>query len=227
MPYLRPFLAMPVVISLVFFTVPPALAGHLPVGILTLAIHAHLDDAAAFPGLSVFEGERLSTEVEGRLGIRAGHSVLTLGGRTQVELVSLGSGLHVDVGGGSVHFFSVENELIELHAEEAIVWPASPQTAQGSITILGPKVLQITAERGNLNFRYHEEFQTLPEGQTYRVYLDSPTGTGEVSVAAANKAAMSGKVTYFIVGVGVAGSAAWGIHDALRSSNPPISPVKP
>jgi hypothetical protein len=57
-----------------------------------------------------------------------------------------------------------------------------------SIMILVPKPLQITAERGNLNFSYRGEFQTLPEGQTLRIYLDPPSGPDRTAVAGAQKA---------------------------------------
>jgi hypothetical protein len=74
------------VVSLALFPVSAVSAGSPPVGVLTLATHAHLGDAAAFPGLSVFEGERLSTDVQGRLSLRVGHSILTVAGKTDAVL---------------------------------------------------------------------------------------------------------------------------------------------
>ena len=49
-----------------------------PVGVLTQASNAFLDQAVASPGLSVFDGERLWTGPEGQLGVRAGHAVIAL-----------------------------------------------------------------------------------------------------------------------------------------------------
>jgi hypothetical protein len=80
-------LAWVVAISLAFFSVPIVSAAHPPVGILTSASHAHLNDASAFPGLSVFEGERLSTEAKGQMALRVEHSTLALGGKTEIVLV--------------------------------------------------------------------------------------------------------------------------------------------
>ncbi|MGB7728215.1 MAG: hypothetical protein WBL50_09300 [Candidatus Acidiferrum sp.] len=227
MKFFRAFLAAIVVVPLVFYPLLPAAAAHPAIGILTLATHAHLDEAAAFPGLSVFEGERLSTEAEGRLSVRLGHSVLTLGEKTEVVLVPLADTLHVDMSVGSLRFSAAQNEAIEVHVQEAIVRQASTQATQASVTILAPKVLQITAERGNLNFVYQDEFRVLPEGQTYRLYLDSPSEPPDATSVGSAKSHSSKRVGYFIVGAGVAGLAAWTIHDALRSSNPPISPAKP
>jgi hypothetical protein len=64
--------------------------------------------------------------------------------------------------------------MIEVHAEEALVRPDSNQRTQVLATILSPKVQQITARHGGLDFIYRQEFRNLPEGQTYRIYLDSP-----------------------------------------------------
>lgn len=227
MQLLRAFLAAFVVVPLVLYPSLPAAAAHPAIGILTLATHAHLDEATAFPGLSVFEGERLSTEAGGRLSIRLGHSVLTLGEKTEVVPVALPDTLHVDMSAGSLHFSAAQNECIEVHVQEAIIRQAGTQATQASVTILAPKVLQITAERGNLSFAYQEEFRVLPEGQTYRLYLDTPSEPPDATSLGSSVLHSSKAVGYFIVGAGAAGVAAWTIHDALRSSNPPISPAKP
>lgn len=161
MQQLRSLLARVLALVLPFYLVPPAVAANPSIGVLTLATHAHLEGAVAFPGLSVFEGERLSTEAEGRLGIRAGHSVLTLGEQTEVWLNPLNGGLHVDMSQGSLHFASADHERVEIHVAEAIVSPTNTQASQGSVTLLGPKILQITAERGDLNSSFQGEFRTL------------------------------------------------------------------
>jgi hypothetical protein len=73
-------------LSLMLCHVPTVLAGCSPLGILTLASHAHLDESVASPGLSVFDGERLSTDAEGQLGACAGRSTIALAAKTDVTL---------------------------------------------------------------------------------------------------------------------------------------------
>jgi hypothetical protein len=51
-----------------------------------------------------------------------------------------------------------------VHAEEALVRPETNQPTQGLVTILAPKVLQVTAQHGGLNFSDRQEFRNLPEG---------------------------------------------------------------
>ena len=227
MKYLRSFAAMVSAVSLTMYAVPRGIAAHPPVGILTQAQHAHLDEAAAFAGLSVFEGESLSTDAEGRLGVQVGHSTLALAGNTEVTLVPISGGTHVDMQAGSFYFSAAENEMVEVHAEEALLRPTSNQPTQAQVTILAPKVLQIAARHGALDFSYREEFRNLPEGQTYRIYLDSPAEPQIVTSAGAQRAGTATKVTYFIVGTGAAGTTVWGVHQIVASGNNPISPARP
>jgi len=57
MPFSRLCLLLIVFVLLAPYAGSPLFGAHSPLGILTLATHAHLADAEAFPGLSVFEGE--------------------------------------------------------------------------------------------------------------------------------------------------------------------------
>ena len=69
-----------IVICHLLFSYPvalPAAAGP-PLGILTRAYEARLNFSQAFPGLSVFEGEQLSTTADGKLGLRVGAATLSL-----------------------------------------------------------------------------------------------------------------------------------------------------
>ncbi len=223
----RALMTILIIAFILLYEAPPVPAAPPEIGILTLASHARLNNAEAFPGLSVFEGEGLSTEAQGRLGIRSAHGVLMLGPKTAVELVSIAVGLHVDVSRGSVYFSTGAKQMMEVHAEDALVWPSGTLPAQGSVTILAPNILQIAASHGDLNFSYRDEFRRLPEGQTYRIYLD-PSGDAQSASASGAPARVPGtKLAIFIVAAGVAGAAGWGIHQELRSGNQAISPAKP
>ena len=208
----------------------PSLCGagsKAPLGILTQAYDAHLNEAAAFPGLSVFEGEDLSTEPEGRLGVRVGRTIVLLAGSSSATLHGIDSGAHVDLTAGTVSFSSPENGIVEIHAEEAFLRPEKNQLTQAEVTILAPGVLQIRARRGDIAFRYREEFQVLPEGARYRIYLDSPAEPQGTAISGVQKSHRLRKVSYFVVGSAGAGLTAWGIYELAHSSSSIESPAKP
>jgi hypothetical protein len=224
---LRSALALLLCASLCLY---PSLCGagpKAPLGILTLAYDAHLNEAAAFPGLSVFEGEDVSTEAEGRLGVRVGRATVLLAGSSGASLHGIDSGAHVDLTAGTVSFSSPENGIVEIHAEEAFLRPEKNQLTQAEVTILAPGVLQVRARRGDLAFRYREEFQVLPEGATYRIYLDSPAEPKDPAGSGAQKSTRLRKVSYFVVGTAGAGLTAWGIYEFTHSGSGIESPTKP
>ena len=210
--------------------------GSAPLGVLTQAYGAHINAAEAFPGLSIFAGERLATDSEGRMGVRVGDSQIALSGDTVATMNPITRGAHVDLSTGSIYFSATENSRVELHFGEALLRPESKLGAQAEVTVLSPTVLQVVVKRGDLGFTYRDEFQLLPAGQTYRIYLEAPAepqglagagaGTTKAAGAAQNSAHLH-KVAYFIIGGTATGLTAWGIHELVVSGNAPESPAKP
>src|ERR1700675_4533482 len=200
---LRGVLASSLYISLCAYNLPLC-AGGKPLGILTLAYGAHLNASDAFAGLSVFDGERVSTDPGGKIGVRVGASVITLVGQSGATLQRTGEGAHVDLDAGSMYLWSAESSPLEVHVGGALLRPHGNRSVQAQILMFTPKILQITTRQGSLDFSYHAELRVLPEGQTYRIHLESqddPRGTPEAGDQA-EKAGMStaAKVAYFIVG---------------------------
>jgi len=211
-------------------------AGAKPLGILALAYGAHLNASDAFAGLSVFPGELVSTEEEGKAMVRVGASVATLSASSSATLEASGDGAHLDLISGTVFLSSSEKNPLEAHAEEAMLWPHTNQVTQAQINIFAPKVLQVSTRAGSLDISYHGDSRVLPAGQTYRIYLESDAepqgpagaGSGHEDDKTQNAGISRGtKMTFFILGATGAGAAAWGLHDIIESHNGDESPVKP
>jgi hypothetical protein len=202
-----------------------------PLGILTLAYGAHLNASDAFAGLSVFDGESLSTDAEGKLSARIGGSVITLVGQSAATLRRSGDGTHVDLDEGAIYIWSAESNPLEVHSEGPLLRPHGGHQVQVQVLVFAPKVLQITTRQGSVDFWYGKEFRALPEGQTYRIYLESEDGsrTPPPAGSGTEKAGLStgAKVAYFILAGAGTGLAAWGIHDLIESHNAVESPAKP
>jgi hypothetical protein len=181
--------------------------------------------------LSVFDGESLSTDAEGKLSARIGGSVITLVERSAATLQRSGDGAHIDLDAGAVYVWSAESNPLEVHVEGALLRPHGARQVQAQILMFAPKILQITTRQGSVDFSYGKEFRVLPEGQTYRIYLESEDDPRSATDAgsATGKAGLSTgtKVAYFIVAGAGAGLAAWGIHDLIQSHNGVESPAKP
>ena len=227
---LRALLALSLVVFLCAYNLP-LYAGGKPLGILTLAYGAHLNASDAFAGLSVFDGESLSTDAEGKVSARVGGSVITLAGQSAASLQRSRDGAHIDLGAGSVYIWSAESNPLEVHAEGALLRPHGGHQVQAQVLVFAPKVLQITTRQGSVDFSFGKEFCVLPEGETYRIFLESENDprTASGTTDDTQKAGLSTgmKVAYFILaGVG-GGLAAWGIRDLIKSRNGVESPAKP
>jgi hypothetical protein len=230
MQVLRGVLALPLFVSLCAYSLP-IYAGGKPLGILTLAYGAHLNASDAFAGSSVFEGERVSTDTNGKLSLRIGSSVITLAEQSAVMLQGSGDVAHVDLDAGSVYLWSAESNPLEVHVEGALLRAHGKGNVQSQIRIFAPKILEVTTRQGSVDFLYGKEFRVLPEGQTYRIYLESeddPRGAPEPGEDTRKPGMSTGtKVAYFILGSAGVGLSAWGIHDLIQSNNGVESPAKP
>jgi hypothetical protein len=227
---LRGVFVLSLCVSLCAYNVP-LYAGGKPLGILTLAYGAHLNASDAFAGLSVFDGERVSTDADGKIGVRIGASVITLAEQSGATLQRTGDGAHVDLDAGSVYIWSAESNPLEVHMEGALLRPHGAHNGQAQILMFAPKILQITTRQGSIDFSYGKEFRVLPEGQTYRIYLESeddPRGATDAGDDTQKAGLSTGtKVAYFILAGTGAGLAAWRIHDLIQSHNGVESPAKP
>ncbi len=227
---LRGVLALSLGVSLCVYSLPLYGSGK-PLGILTMAYGAHLNASNAFAGLSVFDGESLSTDANGKIGVRIGASVITLAEQSAATLQRSGDGAHVDLDVGSAYLGSAERKPLEVHVEGALLRPHGAHKMQAQILMIAPKILAITTRQGSVDFSYGKEFRVLPEGQTYRIYLESeddPRGTSGAGDDVKKGGMSTGtKVAYFILGGVGTGLAAWGIHDLIQSNNGVESPAKP
>jgi hypothetical protein len=176
------FSARGLLAALLFLSIslPTALAVPAPElapGVLTRASDAHLNALPAFPGLSVFEDENISTEVEGKLGVRIGNVMLALLGNTSATLHRINSGTHVDMESGWLYFSSPADSCVEIHAIDALLRPAKNQRTQARVRIDAPHELQVSAILGDLLFIYQDESRIIPEGKTYQINLNPEGAT--------------------------------------------------
>jgi hypothetical protein len=199
-----------------------------PMGILAQAQNAQLNSAKAYVGLSVFAGETLSTGEMGRLDVRVGRARLILEKGASASLQKLENGTHVDLSSGSLSFNTPENGRVEVHVADATFRPETNVLSQAAVEMLGPNVLQVHPVHGNLEFSYRDEFQLLPEGETYRIYLDAPAeaqkpaGAGAPSISPKRKT-----VIYIVTGVAATGLVVWGIHELVEGAESPSNPSRP
>jgi len=142
---------------------------------VTHAERAHVGEAAASAGSTVFDGDQLSTEAGGSLRITGpslrlqldAQSILTLRRPANAE-----DAMEADLASGTLVFSAARNGSVTVVANEASIQPADNAATVAHIRVVNPKELRIYAQRGALEFSYHGESELIAEGAAYRVLLD-------------------------------------------------------
>jgi hypothetical protein len=90
--------------------------------------------------------------------------------------------------------------------------------------LVNPKELRIYAQRGALEFSYHGESETVPEGRAYRVFLDP--SDAKLAAASATDQAQKSPTTHHakFLFVAIAVAVAIAIPLLVRSLESPDSP---
>jgi hypothetical protein len=204
-----------------------------PLGTVIAAERAHVGEASANVGTTVYGGDRLSTELQGNVQVRAGAARLLL-------LSSSAAIVNDNEGAPSAKLllgtatFSTGNALaFTLFASNAAVRPQTDVPTIGQVTYLNEKELLVTARRGRLTVTVEDETQVIPEGTSYRVLLDpapdaaqGPAGAGSGDKGPSGKGSgaplKAGRSRFLIMATAVTGVATgFAIYEAIESPDRP------
>ena len=141
----------------------------------------------------------------------------------------------MDLTAGTLVFSTARAAATEIGASKASIRSAADIPTVGQITAVAPKLLYVYARRNSLRFSYHDESETIVEGESYRVVLD-PT---EDDTAAKPDSEHSGRkpnrrrrgFLFFLIGAGAAAAAAGGAATTMSTAHPIVehteSPFQP
>jgi hypothetical protein len=217
-------------------TVAPAWAGPKTassLGTIVTAEHALIGNSSAEVGTTVFSGDRLSTEPQGSVQIRAGAARLLLQSGTITTLSDIEGAPSAKLFLGTATFSTGNSKAFTLFASRAAVRAQSDGPTIGQVTYLNEKELLVVSKRGPLTITVDGETEVIADGAAYRVLLDPPTTMAQGPEGAGThkedrKKGMSGPPlkagrNYFLItAVGVtAVVTGLAISEALESPNRP------
>jgi hypothetical protein len=166
---------LPATLAASLLAAGPSPAKVVPLGMVTHAERAHVGEAGASVGSTIYDGDRLSTESGGVLRITSIALTLQLEAGSSVILrrtaVPEGN-VQAELGSGNVIFFTGQAAGITVFANDALVSPAAHASTIAQIRIVNQRELRIDAQRGALILSYHGESALIPEGAAYLVLLD-------------------------------------------------------
>jgi hypothetical protein len=225
---LRKFLAAAIVVTLASI---PAFAGpatNSVLGTVITANKAHVGEGMAAVGTTVFGGDRISTESQGSVQVRAGAARLLLLGSSAAEVNDTEGAPSARLLLGTATFSTGNAHAFTLYASKAAIRAQSDAPTIGQVTYLNDKELLVTSKRGPLTITVDGETQLIAEGNSYHVYLDpdansqNPQGAGSGSGLGGRGPLKAGRSRFLIVVIGVTAIATYfAISEALESPNRP------
>lgn len=144
----------------------------LPLGTVIAADHAHVGQANADIGTTVYGGDRLSTDSQGSVQLRAGAARLLLQSASAAIVNDNEGSPSAKLLLGTATFSTGNAHAFTLFASTASVRPLTDAPTIGQVTYLNEKELMVSARRGALSVTVEDETQVVKEGESYKVLLD-------------------------------------------------------
>lgn len=202
---------------------PPA-ASAPALGVITQAQRANVGNASAATGSTIFDGDLLSTDKEGKLRVRIGSSQAYLFNGGEAVVHQSADGFSANLTHGGLVLSSGQGQTFHLLADGATIQPGTPQPTVAQINWVSPKELEVISRKGALQVSMDGQTQTVADGASYRMIIDPVSvAAGQPNPAAdPQNTASSGKNKFLLVILGAAAAAVTvGVIVAVESPSAP------
>lgn len=190
---LRALCAAVLICSLIGAPIWSAPAGNVtPLGTIVTAQRAHVGEASADVGTTVYGGDWISTEPQGSVQLRAGAARLLLLGSSSAVVNDSEGAPSAKLLSGTATFSTGNAHAFTLFASKAAIRAKTDLPTIGQVTYVSDKELLVTARRGGLTISVEDETQTIAEGTSYRVLLDPTDSQGPAGAGSGQGPAGSG-----------------------------------
>jgi hypothetical protein len=201
-------------ILLVALTAIPAVGvaarpGSAPLGAIVQAVggDGRVDILAA--GSTIYAGDRLKTEDDEKLRARLGGWQIYLTSNTLVEVGGLPNDLSVTLLSGAIVISSPDRQTFQLQADGLTILPLGTQAALAQVIWKNAHELKVTSGSGGLQLSMGAEVQTIQQGETYRIAIETENQEAQGPAGSGKGAAPAGKnhFTKYAIAGGVIATA--------------------
>jgi hypothetical protein len=224
--------AFAAILTVSMATAPLFAAPTSSLGTIVTAEKAHVGEALAAVGTTVYGGDRLSTEADGSVQVRAGAARLLLASSSVVVVNDEAGAASAKLLRGTATFSTANAQAFTLYASRAAIRPEKDGATIGQVIYLNDKEMIVHAKRSGLTVTVEGETQVIPEGTAYRVVLDPPAsmmqgpeGAGAGSQGGSSRGGpplRAGRSRFLIVAVAVTGIATYfALSEAFESAKRP------
>ncbi|HEX5425005.1 MAG TPA: hypothetical protein VFW94_15765 [Candidatus Acidoferrales bacterium] len=142
-----------------------------PLAVVVLAELAHIGNANAAGGTTVYPGDTLDTEPGGELRLTVAGGQVYLLSDSAANVLGSGSTLQAAIVRGTLGFSSLTDQQFQIVTPEGIVGAADGPLAYGQVTITGANDIVISAYTGALALHRGSQTLIVKAGQSYYVSL--------------------------------------------------------
>jgi len=140
-------------------------------GLVAQSVSAHLGNAAAAEGATVYSGDYLSTEDGGSLLVRVGALSLELQASSAAHIYRAPYGAVVELNHGTAIYTTPGgHENIVIVASDVRVTPELSLADLGRVSMDDPCNITVYSQRGQVNVQVGSESRQVEEGKAYRVH---------------------------------------------------------
>src|SRR5262249_55425399 len=178
---------MKIVHSLILFALPiffccalPLLAQEqpaapAPLGLVATAVSAHLGNAPASEGATVYSGDYLYTDNDGSLLVRIGGVSVELQSSSSAHIYRAPYGAVLELNSGSVVYSTPANAAqdVVIVASDVRATPILNQADFGRVSIVDSCNVTVQSQRGQVNVRAGSESHLIDAGKAYRVRAEN------------------------------------------------------
>jgi hypothetical protein len=220
-----------------------AQAANPALGIVVKSAAAHIGNAVASDGASVYSGDFLSTEDNGAIQVRVGALSLELQNNSAAHIYRAPYGAIVELDKGSAIYNTPGGqENLVIVASDVRVTPVLSLSDFGRVSIDDPCKVTVYSQRGQVDVHVGSESKLVEQGKAYRVVAENeisyrdylspddndyhrhhdhkPCAAMQTVKGHAPVAAGQSRFLYVAAGT-VALLTAWGIKEAFESPNRP------
>lgn len=142
-----------------------------PLAVVVLAEIAHIGNANAAGGTTVYPGDTLDTGAGGEMRLTVATGQVYLLSDSAANVLGSGSALQAAIVRGTVGFSSLTDRQFQIVTPEGIVGAADGRPAYGQVTITGPNDIVISVYTGALVLHRGSQTLIVKAGQSYYVSL--------------------------------------------------------
>ena len=152
----------------------PAPAQTPALGLVAKTAEAHIGDAAASEGSSVYSGDYLSTSDNGSMLVRIGALSLELQSSSSAHIYRTPYGAVLELNRGTVLYTTPGGQQnVVIVASDVRVTPVLSNSDFGRVTIDDPCNVTVESKRGEANVKVGSESRTVEQGKAYRVHAEN------------------------------------------------------